>query len=176
VIQQLPAELRDAVCVFYLVLRALDTVEDDMALPAATKLPLLHAFHERIYDRRGAAPVNCAGPPAARQQARPRRRARRSLVPEPAGGAQDVHGRVRLRAVCGPDAPVPARDRPLPAPGHALPKGAPPCRLHDCPERPTRVGALVAAGRLVCGAVVAWVDNPPGASGSHTDEQGRLRR
>jgi len=97
-----------------------------MALPAATKLPLLHAFHERIYDRRGAAPVNCAGPPAARQQARPRRRARRSLVPEPAGGAQDVHGRVRLRAVRGPDAPVPARDRPLPAPGHALSKGAPP--------------------------------------------------
>ena len=31
VIQQLDEELRDAVCVFYLVLRALDTIEDDMA-------------------------------------------------------------------------------------------------------------------------------------------------
>ena len=30
VIQQLPHELQDAVCIFYLVLRALDTVEDDM--------------------------------------------------------------------------------------------------------------------------------------------------
>lgn len=37
VIQQLPPELRDAICVFYLVLRALDTVEDDMALPEVAK-------------------------------------------------------------------------------------------------------------------------------------------
>lgn len=51
VIQQLPLELRDAVCVFYLVLRALDTVEDDMALPLETKLPHLQAFHEHIFDR-----------------------------------------------------------------------------------------------------------------------------
>eukprot|EP00887_Chlorella_sp_A99_P003015 scaffold9.g3015.t1 len=36
VIQQLPEELRDPVCVFYLVLRALDTVEDDMAIPQAS--------------------------------------------------------------------------------------------------------------------------------------------
>lgn len=50
VIQQLPAELRDPVCVFYLVLRALDTIEDDMALPVARKLPLLRSFHERIAD------------------------------------------------------------------------------------------------------------------------------
>ena len=28
-------------CVFYLVLRALDTVEDDMAVPVAVKVPLL---------------------------------------------------------------------------------------------------------------------------------------
>lgn len=50
VIQQLPQPLRDAVCIFYLVLRALDTVEDDMAIPAATKIPLLRAFHNHIYD------------------------------------------------------------------------------------------------------------------------------
>ena len=49
-IQQLPEELRDAVCVFYLVLRALDTVEDDMALPLATKVPLLRRFHRLSYD------------------------------------------------------------------------------------------------------------------------------
>lgn len=36
---------------FYLVLRALDTVEDDMALPNDIKLPLLRAFHKKIYDR-----------------------------------------------------------------------------------------------------------------------------
>ncbi|PRW60803.1 Squalene synthase isoform A [Chlorella sorokiniana] len=51
VIQQLPDGLRDAVCVFYLVLRALDTVEDDMSLDAEVKIPLLRCFHEKCYDR-----------------------------------------------------------------------------------------------------------------------------
>jgi farnesyl-diphosphate farnesyltransferase len=51
VIQQLPGELRDAVCVFYLVLRALDTVEDDMALDDAIKVPLLRCFHEKSHER-----------------------------------------------------------------------------------------------------------------------------
>ena len=50
VIQRLDAELRDAVCVFYLVLRALDTVEDDMSIPIERKVPDLLAFHEYIYD------------------------------------------------------------------------------------------------------------------------------
>lgn len=51
VIQQLPLDLRDALCIFYLVLRALDTVEDDMAIPVPEKLPTLLSFHEKIYDR-----------------------------------------------------------------------------------------------------------------------------
>lgn len=51
VIQQLRGEIRDAVCIFYLVLRALDTVEDDMALADDVKLPLLLKFHELCYDR-----------------------------------------------------------------------------------------------------------------------------
>ena len=51
VIQSLPAKLRDAVCVFYLVLRALDTVEDDMAIAVDVKVPLLRLFYEKIYDR-----------------------------------------------------------------------------------------------------------------------------
>jgi farnesyl-diphosphate farnesyltransferase len=38
-------------CVFYLVLRALDTVEDDMALPNDIKLPALLSFHQDIYRR-----------------------------------------------------------------------------------------------------------------------------
>jgi len=51
VIQQLkPAPLRDAVCVFYLVLRGLDTVEDDMSIPIDIKLPILKEFHKHIYD------------------------------------------------------------------------------------------------------------------------------
>ena len=54
VIQQLPEELRDAVCVFYLVLRALDTVEDDMALPNDWKVPMLKMFYTRISDRSAA--------------------------------------------------------------------------------------------------------------------------
>jgi farnesyl-diphosphate farnesyltransferase len=56
VIQQLPEELRDAVCVFYLVLRALDTVEDDMAVQVKRKVPLLQTFHEKISDP--CAPVS----------------------------------------------------------------------------------------------------------------------
>lgn len=51
VIQQLPNPLRDAICIFYLVLRGLDTVEDDMAIPVQDKLPALLRFHDDIYDR-----------------------------------------------------------------------------------------------------------------------------
>ena len=51
VIQQLPQELRTPICVFYLVLRALDTVEDDMALTVSFKVPVLKSFHEKISDK-----------------------------------------------------------------------------------------------------------------------------
>lgn len=51
VIQQLGTQLRNAVCVFYLVLRALDTVEDDTSIPTDVKVPILIAFHRHIYDR-----------------------------------------------------------------------------------------------------------------------------
>ncbi|KAL6517344.1 squalene synthetase-like protein [Orobanche minor] len=51
VIQQLDTDLRDAVCIFYLVLRALDTVEDDTSIAADVKVPILMAFHQHIYDR-----------------------------------------------------------------------------------------------------------------------------
>ncbi|KAB5541493.1 hypothetical protein DKX38_014467 [Salix brachista] len=51
VIQQLGTELRNAVCIFYLVLRALDTVEDDTNIPTDVKVPILIAFHRHIYDR-----------------------------------------------------------------------------------------------------------------------------
>lgn len=50
VIMQLSEELRDAVCVFYLVLRALDTIEDDMSLDAAFKRSQLPRFHEKLRD------------------------------------------------------------------------------------------------------------------------------
>lgn len=48
VIQTLNIELRDAVCVFYLVLRGLDTVEDDMAISNELKVPLLENFHKKL--------------------------------------------------------------------------------------------------------------------------------
>ncbi|KAG6777893.1 hypothetical protein POTOM_017734 [Populus tomentosa] len=65
VIQQLDTELRNAVCIFYLVLRALDTVglflltlcftnvdalEDDTSIPTDVKVPILIAFHRHVYD------------------------------------------------------------------------------------------------------------------------------
>ncbi|KXS10802.1 farnesyl-diphosphate farnesyltransferase, partial [Gonapodya prolifera JEL478] len=51
VIQELNDEMRHPVCIFYLVLRGLDTVEDDMTLPKARKLAVLRSFHELIYQR-----------------------------------------------------------------------------------------------------------------------------
>ncbi|KAH6756110.1 squalene synthase 1 [Perilla frutescens var. hirtella] len=51
VIQQLDTDLRDAVCIFYLVLRALDTVEDDTSIATEIKVPILMAFHRHIYNR-----------------------------------------------------------------------------------------------------------------------------
>lgn len=50
VIQQLPEELRDPVCIFYLTLRALDSIEDDMDLPEDTKNHLLRHFHRQCGD------------------------------------------------------------------------------------------------------------------------------
>jgi len=48
VIQSLRDELRDAVAIFYLVLRALDTVEDDPGFAKEKKVPLLIAFHTKL--------------------------------------------------------------------------------------------------------------------------------
>lgn len=50
VIRQLPDELRDPVCIFYLVLRGLDSIEDDARLPARDKLPLLRNFYAKNYE------------------------------------------------------------------------------------------------------------------------------
>ena len=41
---------RSAICIFYLILRALDTVEDDMTITEEVKVPLLKEFHTRLYD------------------------------------------------------------------------------------------------------------------------------
>ncbi|XP_067844561.1 squalene synthase-like isoform X2 [Heptranchias perlo] len=50
VIQALDGDLRQAVCIFYLVLRALDTVEDDMSIPLEVKIPMLQNFHTYLYQ------------------------------------------------------------------------------------------------------------------------------
>ncbi|KAG0344670.1 bifunctional farnesyl-diphosphate farnesyltransferase/squalene synthase [Podila humilis] len=51
VIQDLDEELKDAICIFYLVLRGLDTVEDDMTISLDIKLPILKTFHEIIFQK-----------------------------------------------------------------------------------------------------------------------------
>ncbi|XP_055808023.1 squalene synthase-like isoform X2 [Solanum dulcamara] len=50
VIQQLPSDLRDVVCVYYLVLRALDTVEDDTSLATEIRVPILKDFYCHLHD------------------------------------------------------------------------------------------------------------------------------
>ena len=51
VIIQLHPELRDAVALFYLVLRGLDTVEDDMSVSLDVKRKVLPVFHQHLTDR-----------------------------------------------------------------------------------------------------------------------------
>ncbi|KAJ7767469.1 squalene synthase [Mycena maculata] len=46
VIKELEGDLARVVCLFYLVLRGLDTIEDDMTLPGSVKDPLLRNFHK----------------------------------------------------------------------------------------------------------------------------------
>ena len=50
VIRQLPDELRDPVCIFYLVLRGLDSIEDDTTFPNHKKLPLLRNFYSKNHE------------------------------------------------------------------------------------------------------------------------------
>ncbi|EME41522.1 squalene synthetase-like protein [Dothistroma septosporum NZE10] len=50
VIQQLHPELLMPMCIFYLALRSLDTIEDDMTLPIAVKEPLLRDFDQHLDD------------------------------------------------------------------------------------------------------------------------------
>lgn len=48
VIAQLDSSVRDAICIFYLVLRGLDTVEDDTSVDPSVKIPELECFYERL--------------------------------------------------------------------------------------------------------------------------------
>ncbi|UNI23199.1 Squalene synthase [Purpureocillium takamizusanense] len=48
VIQELNHELLVPITLFYLVLRGLDTIEDDMTIPIDNKVPLLRKFHETM--------------------------------------------------------------------------------------------------------------------------------
>jgi farnesyl-diphosphate farnesyltransferase len=52
VIKELHPELLVPICVFYLILRGLDTIEDDMTIPLATKEPILRGFDE-ILEKEG---------------------------------------------------------------------------------------------------------------------------
>ena len=48
VIKELEGELCRVVCLFYLVLRGLDTVEDDMSIELEEKCQVLESFHEKL--------------------------------------------------------------------------------------------------------------------------------
>ncbi|SCV03805.1 LANO_0G06370g1_1 [Lachancea nothofagi CBS 11611] len=48
VIMELHPELRNAIMLFYLILRALDTVEDDMTIDSQVKVPLLREFDSKL--------------------------------------------------------------------------------------------------------------------------------
>ncbi|KAF8624138.1 hypothetical protein AX17_007201 [Amanita inopinata Kibby_2008] len=46
VIKELDGDLARTICLFYLVLRGLDTIEDDMTIPDDVKQPILRSFHK----------------------------------------------------------------------------------------------------------------------------------
>ncbi|XP_040204292.1 squalene synthase-like isoform X2 [Rana temporaria] len=48
--QTLKGELRHIFCILYLVVRAMDTVEDDMTISLETKVPILKNFHNLLYQ------------------------------------------------------------------------------------------------------------------------------
>jgi len=48
VIKELDGDLARATGLFYLTLRGLDTIEDDMTIPDEVKQPLLRSFHEKL--------------------------------------------------------------------------------------------------------------------------------
>ncbi|EJU03842.1 squalene synthase [Dacryopinax primogenitus] len=48
VIKNLQGDLARIICLFYLTLRALDTIEDDMTIPVEVKQPLLRDFYKRL--------------------------------------------------------------------------------------------------------------------------------
>ena len=50
VIKELHPELLVPVCLFYLILRGLDTIEDDMTIDIAKKEPLLRSFDQKLDD------------------------------------------------------------------------------------------------------------------------------
>ena len=50
VIRQLPCELGINICLFYLILRALDSIEDDMSLDKDQKVKLLRTFYKKNYE------------------------------------------------------------------------------------------------------------------------------
>lgn len=50
VIKELEGELCRVICLFYLVLRGLDTIEDDMTLDTERKCKLLEEFHLKLSE------------------------------------------------------------------------------------------------------------------------------
>ncbi|KAH7574990.1 hypothetical protein JRO89_XS02G0030700 [Xanthoceras sorbifolium] len=50
IFQQFETKIRDTVCIFYLVLRVLDTIEDDTSIPTAVKVPMLIDFYRQLND------------------------------------------------------------------------------------------------------------------------------
>jgi farnesyl-diphosphate farnesyltransferase len=62
VIQELNPELLVPVALFYLILRGLDTIEDDMTIPLETKEPLLRDFYKIVEDENTDWNFNGNGP------------------------------------------------------------------------------------------------------------------
>ncbi|CAG8587416.1 18553_t:CDS:2 [Acaulospora morrowiae] len=50
-VSTLDKEANHIACIYYMLLRGMDTIEDDMTIPIEKKIPLLRNFHEIIFQR-----------------------------------------------------------------------------------------------------------------------------
>ena len=58
IIKELPIEIRDYIAIFYLVLRALDTIEDDMEINVDYKIEILKNFHLHLFESENQVLLN----------------------------------------------------------------------------------------------------------------------
>ena len=92
-VKHLPDSLREVMAMFYLVLRAMDTIEDDPNTTTESKIPRLLSFNETIHDE--GLSMDCSDP-----KYKPLMQNFGSVVARSYGGITDAETRDVIRMAC----------------------------------------------------------------------------